>query len=213
MQAKATGGSSWAGGRQPEPEPPPPTKASGERSNTHTWPDFTWINKERREWRIIRILVLFSIYPFSLNYTAVLPECLSAVSYFLILYCGDSYCIRYLFYCSFSLLPRHVGMDTGCLQRGWQAWQLHTHKTRYSQHNILNASLFRESTWIIDKYQSVAGYRQFHRVQVGVCLPGHPLARREVKWPKWCILISERTDRLGADNTMIYPSLLTALQG
>ena len=42
MQAKATGGSWSAGGRQPLLDPPPPTSASGERSNTHTSPDFTW---------------------------------------------------------------------------------------------------------------------------------------------------------------------------
>lgn len=42
MQAKATGGSWSAGGRQPEPEWPPPTRASGDSSKTWTWPAFTY---------------------------------------------------------------------------------------------------------------------------------------------------------------------------
>lgn len=42
IQAKATGGSWSAGGRQPEPEWPPPTNASGDRSRTWTSPALTW---------------------------------------------------------------------------------------------------------------------------------------------------------------------------
>lgn len=94
MQAKATGGSWSAGGRQPEPEWPPPTRASGDSSKTWTWPAFTYTHTHTHR-------------KINGNNMQIILQQHSLIQR------SDKI---YLFNSGLSLFQRHVGMDTRCFQ-------------------------------------------------------------------------------------------------
>lgn len=122
MQAKATGGSWSAGGRQPEPECPPPTRASGDSSRTCTSPAFTY----RRTYR-------------EMNRNSMHCHLITAEPHKAFM----AYKV-YLLNSGLSLFLRHVGVDTGCFQFRRNPRELrrdHIVKAAFTSYSLLRRSV------------------------------------------------------------------------